>query len=75
VWRLPEKVRKIVQEAGVDHLCAETAFGEYMDKHGIKYYLGSVLSVGKIDPHPSAIGHQIISDVMYRYIEKEIISK
>jgi len=39
-----------------------------MDSLGIEQYVGSILTIGRKDPHPSALGHTIIADCIYEYL-------
>jgi len=42
----------------------------FMESHGIEQYIGSVLTISKEDPHPSALGHGIIADCIFEYLKK-----
>ena len=46
------------------------ALEQYMKKYGITAFRGSVLSVSKTDPHPSAEGHRIFAEVIFDHLVK-----
>jgi lysophospholipase L1-like esterase len=41
----------------------------YMSEHGIKSFAGSELTIGSVDPHPSALGHELIAAQLLESIE------
>ena len=47
----------------------DRAIDEYMAKHDIEEGNGSVLSVSRVDPHPSRLGHEIYSDEIFKSLE------
>jgi lysophospholipase L1-like esterase len=65
----PEFLKEILGELDLPILEAGDAFAEFMFRHGIKQYEGSPLTVGNQDPHPSALGHTILADVLYNYLK------
>jgi hypothetical protein len=65
----PEDVKEILRELDLPMLESGHAFTEYLHRHGIKEYVGSPLSVGLQDPHPSALGHIIMADTLYNYLK------
>jgi hypothetical protein len=65
----PVFVEDILKDLEVPMLEAGDAFSAYMSEHGIKEYEGSPLTVSKQDPHPSALGHAILADVLYNHIK------
>ena len=65
----PAFVEEILRDLDVPILEAGDAFSVYMSEHGIKAYEGSPLTVSKRDPHPSALGHTILADVLYNHIK------
>jgi hypothetical protein len=65
----PRVIKEILRELDFPMLEAGDAFTIFMAEHGIKEYVGSPLTVSDRDPHPSALGHTILADVLYNYLK------
>ncbi|MBN2371019.1 MAG: SGNH/GDSL hydrolase family protein [Vicinamibacteria bacterium] len=57
--------------ARLDFLVVNARFAVegYMSRHGIERFAGSVLTIGPADPHPSALGHELIADLLLESVE------
>jgi len=64
----PGFVKAILEGLDLPILEAGDTFTIYMSNHGIKEYMGSPLTVSDQDPHPSALGHTILANVLYNYL-------
>jgi lysophospholipase L1-like esterase len=62
-------LKEILRDLDLPILEAGDAFSFFMFKHAIKDYEGSSLTVSKQDPHPSALGHTILADVLFNYLK------
>jgi lysophospholipase L1-like esterase len=67
---LPPDVRQVCEELGLPHVNGMEARRRYMREHGIQQYMGSPLTRNARDPHPSAIAHQLLADVLYEHLER-----
>jgi hypothetical protein len=68
---LPQEVRNVCEELGLRIVEGGGALQAYMRDHGIEEYLGSELTVGMDDPHPTALAHRILAEVLYDDLERE----
>jgi lysophospholipase L1-like esterase len=57
--------------ARLDFLVVNARFAveAYMSEHGIEKFAGSQLTIGSADPHPSALGHELIAELLLDSIE------
>jgi hypothetical protein len=65
----PEDVKEILRGLDLPMLESGYAFTEYLLKHDIKEYVGSPLSISIQDPHPSALGHTLMAEVLFNYLK------
>jgi hypothetical protein len=61
-------MKEVLVDLDLPLLEAGDAITLFMAQHGFKEYVGSPLSVGKQDPHPSSLGHSILAEVLYKYL-------
>jgi len=71
----PNYVREICSLSNIPQIEAIENVTQFMRANGIKTYSGSVLTISEDDPHPSAIGHRIISEFIFDYFEKSGLIK
>ena len=67
--RFDRVVRATCAELGVPVVDGSPRLHEWLRARGLQQYLGSPLSVGSDDPHPSALGHGLVADALFEYLE------
>ena len=64
------EVRAIREELGVPLVSSAEHVTDRMSELGITEKLGSALTVGATDPHPSALGHELIAEALALELER-----
>ena len=67
--RFDQVVRATCAELEVPWVDASPRLHAWLREHGFRHYLGSPLSMGSDDFHPSALGHQLLADALFEYLE------
>ena len=70
-----EKIRSILADTGISFCDAAPVVHRYMQDKNIANYRQSIIVLNKSDPHPSAIGHQLLADAIISYLEGNGILK
>lgn len=63
---MPDRVKALC--ASLDMDCLEP-FPAYLHAHQLPRYFDSPLCLGRKDPHPSALGHEVGAEAIYGYLE------
>ena len=63
---MPDQVKALCTSLDMD--CLEP-FPAYLHDHQFPRYFESPLCIGRRDPHPSTLGHQVGAEAIYRYLE------
>lgn len=71
----PNYVKEICSLSNIPQIEAIEKVTQFMHANEIKKYSGSVLTISEDDPHPSAIGHRIMSEFICEYFEKNGLIK
>jgi hypothetical protein len=65
---IPAPLKGITRDLGFSILEAGAVVNEFLANHGMQEYLASPLTVSNVDPHPSALGHAILAEVLHSYL-------
>ena len=68
--RFPDDIAAVCNELGLPMESAWPAIERYLNEHGIERYQESALARSARDPHPSALGHRVMADVLSDYLER-----
>jgi len=68
LFQAPDFVREMCSRLKIPLIETVHKVRHTMDSLGIEQYVGSILTIGKEDPHPSALGHIIIAECIFEYI-------
>lgn len=68
LFQAPDFVRKMCSRLEIPLIETVHKVRHTMDSLGIEQYVGSLLTIGKEDPHPSEMGHTIIADCIFEYL-------
>ena len=64
----PDDVAAVCNALGLPMVSAWPAIERYLSEHGGGRYEESVLALSTKDPHPSALGHRLMADVLFDYL-------
>jgi lysophospholipase L1-like esterase len=67
---LPDDVAAVCDGLGLPVVSAAPAIERYLTEHGGGRYEESALALSAKDPHPSALGHRLMADVLFDYLER-----
>jgi lysophospholipase L1-like esterase len=67
---LPDDVAAVCSALGLPMVSAWPAIERYLTEHGGGRYEESALALSANDPHPSALGHRLMADVLFDYLER-----
>jgi hypothetical protein len=68
---LKRQALDLSEELGFHVVDVGPALRRYMQEKGITKHRGSPLTISKSDSHPSALGHQIASEELFKYLTQE----
>lgn len=68
LFQAPDFVKEMCSRLKIPIIETVHKVRQNMDSLGIDQYVGSILTLSKEDPHPSALGHTIIADCIFEYL-------
>ena len=66
----PDDVAAVCNALGLPMVSAWPAIERYLSEHGGGQYEESALALNAKDPHPSVLGHRLMADVLFDYLER-----
>ena len=70
--RFSDAVKKVLDDLKILHWEVGPDFNAYMKSNGIKQYVGSTLSISRVDPHPSELGHKLMAESVFEFLKTEV---
>jgi len=68
--QFPDDIAAVCNALGLPMVSAWPALERYLTEHGGGRYEESALALSANDPHPSALGHRLMADVLFDYLEQ-----
>jgi lysophospholipase L1-like esterase len=68
--QFPDDIAAVCNALGLPMVSAWPALEGYLTEHGGARYEESVLALSAKDPHPSALGHRLMADVLFDYLQR-----
>ena len=65
----PDDVSAVLDELELPRVPGAPVFGAYLQERDIEDYLSSVLVLSEPDPHPSPLGHRLLAEALFDFID------